>query len=220
MALFEVPGWDVPAAPVTQTSKKRKRPTAKDTDDVDEAERMHAAQRNIEKLMRSLGEGMGALDGGDSSAVSKNKQKREGKEKAAKAADKQGKGTAQQRGRTAEKGGKKSSDEQRARPQSKSRDGRVTTGPSSPSRPNTTSSSAPAKNKKKQKHKQAREESVAAASDAESIHEPLPVERSVKVDKKDKKDKSKDDEQGLTPLQAGLKKKLGGARFRCVKWCS
>ena len=55
--MFEVPGWNVPGAPVAQDSKKRKRPhAAKETDDVDDAQRMRSAQKNIEKLMQSLNE--------------------------------------------------------------------------------------------------------------------------------------------------------------------
>ncbi|KAG1753879.1 methyltransferase-domain-containing protein [Suillus paluster] len=53
MALFEVPGWSVPTAPVSilaqSTSKKRKRPAAQDAD------KMQSAEVNLDKLMQKLG---------------------------------------------------------------------------------------------------------------------------------------------------------------------
>ncbi|KAI0722197.1 methyltransferase-domain-containing protein [Cerioporus squamosus] len=200
MSLFEVPGWSVPAAPVAQSSKKRKRPAAKESDDVDEAERIHAAQKNIEKLMRSLGEGVGALDGESSGTLpKKQKKKHEGKEKARR------RRTSRGRGRSSKEGGmlKRSRNDAPA-------------GPSSPTKQNTIP--APGKSKKKQKRKQARAESANAGSDAESIREPLSVAPATTPGTPGAahKGKSKDGEQGLTALQAGLKKKLDGARFRWI----
>ncbi|KAG1892629.1 methyltransferase-domain-containing protein [Suillus subluteus] len=53
MALFEVPGWSVPTAPVSKlaqsTSKKRKRPAAQDAD------KMQSVEVNLDKLMQKLG---------------------------------------------------------------------------------------------------------------------------------------------------------------------
>ncbi|KAG2158824.1 methyltransferase-domain-containing protein [Suillus bovinus] len=53
MALFEVPGWSVPTAPVSKsaqsTSKKRKRPVSQDAD------MMQSVEVNLDKLMRKLG---------------------------------------------------------------------------------------------------------------------------------------------------------------------
>ncbi|TFK93555.1 hypothetical protein K466DRAFT_537845 [Polyporus arcularius HHB13444] len=217
MSLFEVPGWNVPAAPVAQNNKKRKRPGPKDkdSDDVDEAERIHAAQKNIEKLMRSLGQGMDALDGDASATVPKKKQKHEGKEKASKAVDKQGKKQEQQRGRTADKAPKKGGAEQRPKSQTKSGTD-AAAGPSSAAKQEAHVS--PAKNKKKQKRKQVRAESVDADSEAESRRESLPVVpvATPSAVKATNKGKSKDEEQGLTALQAGLRKKLDGARFRWI----
>ncbi|KAH7916100.1 methyltransferase-domain-containing protein [Hygrophoropsis aurantiaca] len=52
MALFEVPGWSVPSAPVSEisqsTSKKRKRPVPQDGD------KLQSAEVNLDKLMRKL----------------------------------------------------------------------------------------------------------------------------------------------------------------------
>ncbi len=222
MSLFEVPGWNVPAAPVAQNNKKRKRPGPKDkdSDDVDEAERIHAAQKNIEKLMRSLGQGMDALDDHASATVSKKKQKHEGKEKtekASKAVDKQGNKQEQQRGRTADKAPKKGRAEQRPKSQTKSGTD-AAAGPSSASKQEAHVS--PAKNKKKQKRKQVRAESVDAGSEAESRHLPVVPVATPSAVKATNKGKSKDEEQGLTALQAGLRKKLDGARFRYVVKCT
>jgi ribosomal RNA-processing protein 8 len=51
MALFEVPGWKVPNAPVTSSApKKRKRPASASVEDG----QMQAAAVNVEKLMRSI----------------------------------------------------------------------------------------------------------------------------------------------------------------------
>ncbi|KAG1762245.1 methyltransferase-domain-containing protein [Suillus occidentalis] len=53
MALFEVPGWSVPTAPVSKlaqsTSKKRKRPAGQDAD------KMQSIEVNLDKLMQKLG---------------------------------------------------------------------------------------------------------------------------------------------------------------------
>ncbi|KAI0080656.1 hypothetical protein K474DRAFT_1657462 [Panus rudis PR-1116 ss-1] len=56
MALFEVPGWTVPAAPVASASppKKRKRSESTTNDD-----KLHTAAVNVEKLIASLDNGDG-----------------------------------------------------------------------------------------------------------------------------------------------------------------
>ncbi|KAI0347430.1 hypothetical protein BDW22DRAFT_528534 [Trametopsis cervina] len=53
MALFEVPGWTVPDAPVAQSSnpKKRKRPSSGDPS----SSKIRSATQNVEKLFASLG---------------------------------------------------------------------------------------------------------------------------------------------------------------------
>lgn len=57
MSLFEVPGWSVPATPVSSgsNSKKRKRPAAEPESDA----KIHAAAVNVEKLLAKLGESEG-----------------------------------------------------------------------------------------------------------------------------------------------------------------
>jgi ribosomal RNA-processing protein 8 len=53
MALFQVPGWSMPAAPVSalsqSTSKKRKRPATQEVDKV------QSVEVNLDKLMQKLG---------------------------------------------------------------------------------------------------------------------------------------------------------------------
>ncbi|EGO01861.1 hypothetical protein SERLA73DRAFT_177408 [Serpula lacrymans var. lacrymans S7.3] len=67
MALFEVPGWSLPSAPVTSssqsTSKKRKRPA-------DDGHKLESATVNLDKLMKTL-EGKDSV----SSQASKKKKK-------------------------------------------------------------------------------------------------------------------------------------------------
>lgn len=68
-ALFDVPGWSVPSAPVsTQQSKKRKRAAGSE-----EQELLRNAQANLDKLIDSLGGS--ADDAGDGSPKNKNKKK-------------------------------------------------------------------------------------------------------------------------------------------------
>ncbi|KAK7049664.1 25S rRNA (adenine645-N1)-methyltransferase [Paramarasmius palmivorus] len=54
MALFEVPGWSVPNAPVaessTSSSRKRKRPT----NDTDSEKKVRSAEVNLEKIVKTL----------------------------------------------------------------------------------------------------------------------------------------------------------------------
>ena len=235
MSLFEVPGWSVPSAPVAQgASKKRKRPQAskEDDDGVDEAQRIKSAQKNIEKLMRSLGAGMDALD--DEGSAPPNKKKRQGKkvksgeekggEKTKSAAgnakekEKEARGRpAEKKGRKAEKeaakGEKKGSRRDESNERIKSQVAKLATGP-------VQAESSTTKPSKKQKKKHKRVQSVDARSDAGSAHDeaaevtaPAPVSP---VQPKKAKGKAKDGDvpPGLTALQASMKKSLDGARFR------
>jgi ribosomal RNA-processing protein 8 len=70
MALFQVPGWSMPTAPVStlpqSASKKRKRPAARDVDKV------QSAEVNLDKLMQKL---EGVRDRDDKQGPKKKKQK-------------------------------------------------------------------------------------------------------------------------------------------------
>ncbi|KAG6378874.1 methyltransferase-domain-containing protein [Boletus reticuloceps] len=72
-ALFDVPGWSVPSAPVStqRHSKKRKRAASSE-----EQELLHSAQANLDKLIHSLG-GSTTLndDAGDGPSNKKKKKK-------------------------------------------------------------------------------------------------------------------------------------------------
>ncbi|TBU49052.1 methyltransferase-domain-containing protein [Dichomitus squalens] len=216
MALFEVPGWSVPSAPVTQVSKKRKRPTTKaSTDDVDDVERMHSAQKNFDKLMRTLGAGMVALEA--DSEVLPVKKKREGKEKKANGAERVQEQDAG-RGRKANKekkkaGSRPSNSKERQTKDSKKIDG-AALDKLSPS---------PAKSKK-QKQKKKRALSVDARFDADSAHDditgppvmPVSKDGAQTPGKKANIGKDKQTQEGLTALQAKMKNSLDGARFRWI----
>ncbi|KAI0363572.1 hypothetical protein BV20DRAFT_975557 [Pilatotrama ljubarskyi] len=216
MSLFEVPGWSVPAAPVPQQSKKRKRAPAKEkpSDDVDEAHRIQSAQKNIEKLMQALGAGSDALDGEDSGRTIK--KKRAGKEKKGKGAQ-----TEPERGRKAEREGKKA-DEQRAVSKEKkaTRELGATRGADQPQE-----RAQPTQKKQKQKQKKAkRPDSVDARSDASLSHDaaisPVSLKFEAVGQAASKKLAGKSHEgpkdEGLTTLQANMKKSLDGARFRWI----
>ncbi|KAM5534901.1 hypothetical protein V8D89_011456 [Ganoderma adspersum] len=218
MSLFDVPGWSVPSALVSQASKKRKRPTAKDSvDDIDEAERMHSAQKNIEKLMKSLGAGMDAFEGKD--AEQPVKRKREVKEKKVKDVDR-GQNLEEERGRKPERQGKT---EEVQQDDGKKQKKRSKTGDTlaAADKPQGHSSSSSAK-RKKQKQKQRRAQSVDARSDASSTHDNVPAASVAPVStpqvstKNAGKGKGKNAQDGLTALQAKMKGSLDGARFRWI----
>ncbi|PIL36901.1 hypothetical protein GSI_00591 [Ganoderma sinense ZZ0214-1] len=220
MSLFEVPGWSVPSAPVSQVNKKRKRPTVKDaTDDVDEAERIHSAQRNIEKLMKSLGAGMDTLDAeGVEQPV---KKKREGKEKRGRDANR-GQKLEEERDRRPERQ-RKSGEAQQGDSKKQKKRSRTGDTPTAVDRPQDRLTPSSAKGKK-QKQKRRRTLSTDAQSDAGSTHSDAPTVSIASVStadvptKKAKvgKGKDKNAEHGLTALQAKMKGSLDGARFRWI----
>ncbi|OSC98670.1 hypothetical protein PYCCODRAFT_1470817 [Trametes coccinea BRFM310] len=229
MSLFEVPGWTVPGAPVSQPNKKRKRPAAKDTPkEVDEAQMIKSAQKNIEKLMQSLGAGIADLDGEDDAPP--NKKSRPAKDKK----EKKGKGAATEpeRGRKAEREGKndakqravsdeKSGDKQAKAEQSKDR---------SKERPVNSQPKPEAKQERKEKQKQKqkqkkdrkRSQSADTRTDAAAVPDGAvqaspPKKNAQNATKKSAAnpyDPSKS--AALTPLQANMKKSLDGARFRWI----
>ncbi|EIW61792.1 25S rRNA (adenine645-N1)-methyltransferase [Trametes versicolor FP-101664 SS1] len=218
MSLFEVPGWSVGAAPVAPQSKKRKRPSKKEkeVDEVDEAQMIKAAQKNIEKLMQSLGTTSDALDVEDDPKPSK--KKRTGKER------KETEAAAEpERGRGPERDGKKIR-EQKAESKSK----QVTKGskadasagvPEEKAAPTQKKQKAKQKDKQKAKHADPTAVNPAAGSSAEVPNHPVsPKSRDSEQPKPKKSSKSSNAEkpQGLTPLQATMKKSLDGARFRLI----
>ncbi|TFY69605.1 hypothetical protein EVG20_g3067 [Dentipellis fragilis] len=74
MALFEVPGWSVPSAPVSNSAqhpRKRKRPNT---------EQVRAAEVNVERLVKKLGAGTG--NGKDKAAQRMKKPRHEDKARA------------------------------------------------------------------------------------------------------------------------------------------
>ncbi|KAI0637944.1 methyltransferase-domain-containing protein [Trametes polyzona] len=216
MSLFEVPGWSVPAAPVAQQSKKRKRPPPKEKeslDDIDDAQRIRAAQKNIEKLMQSLGASSDAMDGEEAGRPSK--KKRAGKEK-------KGKGTTpvESESRATERTKKHTESRTNSKEKKTANDQKK----SEPvQRPVDKPKVKEQKQKQKQKQKSRRAESVDARSDAESSQGASHVAVSPKVQntdptpsKKSRKNSDAAKQPGLTTLQANMKKSLDGARFRLI----
>ncbi|TFY80820.1 hypothetical protein EWM64_g3198 [Hericium alpestre] len=76
MALFEVPGWSVPSAPVTDAhSKKRKRPTN------DDPNKIRSAEVNVEKLIQKLGKSADGAQSREKGGQKKKKTKHEAAER-------------------------------------------------------------------------------------------------------------------------------------------
>ncbi|KAH8106071.1 methyltransferase-domain-containing protein [Cristinia sonorae] len=71
MALFEVPGWSVPDAPVATGSKKRKRPA-------NDGDKLHTAEINMERLMSKLGDG--PRKAAENKSTKKKNKKQKGKQ--------------------------------------------------------------------------------------------------------------------------------------------
>ncbi|OJT13383.1 Ribosomal RNA-processing protein 8 [Trametes pubescens] len=218
MSLFEVPGWSVGAAPVASQSKKRKRPSKKEkeVDEVDEAQMIKAAQKNIEKLMQSLGTTSDALDVEDEPKPSK--KKRTGKEKKEKEA-----AAEPEKVRGTERDGKKSR-EQKAEGKGKQAE-KVSKAEFLAEIPEEKAAPTQKKQKAKQKEKQqakhadtAAVDPVASSSAEAPTHPASPKARNTEQPKPKKSNKPNNAEkpQGLTPLQANMKKSLDGARFRLI----
>ncbi|KAI9001332.1 methyltransferase-domain-containing protein [Trametes punicea] len=222
MSLFEVPGWSVPPAPVPQPSKKRKRPAAQDVDDVDEAERIKAAQKNIEKLMRALGAGTADLEGDD--AIKQRKKSRSAKEKKGKRS-----AVEPEEGRKMEKDGKKGGEARAASRETKAANSTETSRAEKRSRekpersPRRAETKQERKEKQKHKEKSRRSQSADARSESDSTHRNVHGPPSVTEKTEQRPSRKTNDgpgdagkSQGLTPLQANMKKSLDGARFRWI----
>lgn len=205
----------MPSAPVPQANKKRKRPTTKDSaDEVDEAERMHSVQKNIEKLMKNLGAGVDALEGEDTEQPVK--RKREGKAKRGKDVDR-GQNLGEERGRKPERKGK-TEEIQQIIDNRKHKRGKMGDTVAAADWPQDQSSALPAKSKKR-KRKEKRARCADAHSDAGLTHEDAPLLPVATVSVSSKKvggDKDNHAQDGLTTLQARMKSSLDGARFRWV----
>lgn len=222
MSLFEVPGWSLPNAPVAQQSKKRKRAPVKekDADDVDQAQMIKAAQKNIEKLMQSLGTSTDALEEGESGRSTK-------KQRPSK--DRKAKGVAAEPEEAVVREVKKSTKQEKGKGKGRDKSaGKEASAVDSVKSPQSNEESLQKKQKHKQpqkpkpKHKAHDAEPTTAHSDAEPSQEaiiespPRPRDADPLAPKKSRKKSSVDTEQGLTTLQANMKKSLDGARFRCV----
>lgn len=187
MALFDVPGWSVASAPVseasTQVSKKRKRPASPTSTD---SSKFHSAEVNLEKLVQRL-KGNSSKDE-DRSKTPERKSRggvagflgmgRSGKRDSKTIA----------RGRAQDELKKSISQPKALRPKAE-----VSSRNSSPRRP-----------AKKVKAKHGSSESVSMYAPT-TIPVPAPVEKQEPVN---------DSSSGLTAMQKSMKQSLDGARFR------
>ena len=200
MALFEVPGWSVPADPVADASAKSRKRKHRDHDDDGAADaKVQSAAMNLEKLVASLGPIVPT--GADKASPKKKSKKAKGKEVARpepKKRDAEVGRSGQDTRARAEKArgqGKKEKVKQQERGREAER----------PATPSATSSHSPERQTKKQKRKKGkREEEKAEEHPAVEISKPpQPAKKAGGT--------------GLTALQAGMKQSLDGARFRCVR---
>ncbi|CDO74622.1 hypothetical protein BN946_scf184325.g9 [Trametes cinnabarina] len=226
MSLFEVPGWSVPGAPVSQPNRKRKRPAGKDTaKDVDEAEMIKSAQKNIEKLMQSLGAGMTALDEeGDSRPKKKSRPAKEKKTKdvadevaRGRKGERDGRNSKEERALSKEKGGAK----QPMATQSAERSQEITSNFTPKAEATHDGKGRRKEKKQKQKQKQkasqsagTQSETVPVSHNATQVSPPKAEAKTVKKSAANSNDANKG--PSLTPLQANMKKSLDGARFRWI----
>ncbi|KAI0092450.1 ribosomal RNA-processing protein 8 [Irpex rosettiformis] len=202
MALFQVPGWSVPDAPISQAlhnSKKRKRPSETDhagpSSSTSSSLKLRSAVQNVEKLMASLG-----TDGDAPAKLQKKKQAKKG------------------RGDDEKKRNEIANESQSPKQKGKQRvvrdAGNVSRakgkGKDTTSATETTKGSAIRPTKK---HKKDKSQNGEHSSDKTPHPSPAP-EPSGRAGNGQGKGKKK--EGGLTALQASMKHSLDGARFRWI----
>ncbi len=189
MALFEVPGWSIPEAPVSlssSNSRKRKRPADAEAEVPTSSTKLHSAVKNVEKLMASLE--------GDGEAVSKTQRKR-----------------GQRKGGDREGGEQKRKESARDARPNKQKGERKREGNGTGKKraeigtPETSAKKANATPTKKPKKDKGKDEKSQTPADLR------PTTSSVNGSSKAK---GKKKAEGLTSLQADMKNSLDGAKFR------
>ncbi|PCH41310.1 hypothetical protein WOLCODRAFT_131836 [Wolfiporia cocos MD-104 SS10] len=200
MALFDVPGWTVPAAPVVeQPQRKRKRPSAQSGED---GAKVETPTINFEKLMEKLEAGNAAQR--PSKRQRKDAQKKQGQQE--RAAEREGGGAGAPRGpandadRAKHQGKGKGKEKGRSDAAEK---GKKAKGPAVASSSPSEGDARASKSKKRQKKGKSNERADSSAPTAGGS-------------KKADAGQSSNDAQNLTALQAGLKNSLDGARFRWI----
>ena len=198
MALFEVPGWslnDTPISQISHNSKKRKRPSGSDdaeTSSATSSSKLHSAVQNMEKLVASLG---AAEDG--TSKPRKNKNKKQG--------------------RADERKPRKESVNNSPSTRKQKVAGDIEKGPAvkgkkvrNASEGRESKANAPAK---KQKKEQSHDGQRTSEKKTQPFVTSAPPASAIAINRK-----GKNQEEGLTALQANMKQSLDGARFRCVAY--
>lgn len=203
MALFEVPGWTVLAAPVSgpstssQPARNRKRKHGGDGDEAGVEKKVKNAAVNMEKLMAELG----AVGGGDDeNKKSKGNAKGKGRERKPRGDKAAEKGKAGVSEGTKGKGKAKAKDDKAPKQEVKKK-GKETSQAGE-------SSERPPKRQRKKK---------GDPSDMQTGPQAV-AEKAPSVSKKGPKGKATNEGgSNLTTLQANMKQSLDGARFRCVR---
>lgn len=198
MALFEVPGWKVPDAPVAEAKTSRKRKRTRDGEPGPSTAQMEAAKQNVQKMIAALGTPEFGI------STPKTRKKKGGNDKAAAGerlnAQRPSKGeTNQGRGRHSK--GKELQEKQTNEKQAE--DGRRQKHTSKPSAgPSNASDSRPAKKQKQRKDGDEALRDTQQKSSAPTKSSPSKAKQKAEL--------------GLTALQANMKSSLDGARFRSV----
>ncbi|KAI0770743.1 methyltransferase-domain-containing protein [Irpex lacteus] len=190
MALFEVPGWSIPDAPVSlssSTSRKRKRPADAEAELPTSSTKLHSAVKNMEKLMASLEE--------DDAATSKAQKKR----KQRKGGDREG--SEQNRRESVSEARPKQKGQQK---QEGNRTGKKRADMDTPESSTKKTSATPTKKPKKDKGKN------------DKSQPPADSQPTTSSANGSSKAKGKKKAEGLTSLQADMKNSLDGAKFRWI----
>lgn len=204
MALFEVPGWSVPSAPIAGPSadshpRKRKR-----NESEKEESKLQSAAVNVEKLMATLGAMGGAgEDGSQPKRAKKGKGKRrEEREETAGAGDVKEGGKATRTHKTEYKERKETKKGEKG--VRKPRETAAETAADPPVQ----SQDKPGKKQKKKRRDSDANVTKSNEHESELSDKPNPPPQSRKSQSAA--------EDGLTTMQARMKQSLDGARFRCV----
>ncbi|KAI0761705.1 methyltransferase-domain-containing protein [Irpex lacteus] len=191
MALFEVPGWSIPEAPVSlssSNSRKRKRPADAEAEVPTSSTKLHSAVKNVEKLMASLED-----NGEATSKTQKNRRQRKGRDR------EEGEQKRKEFAREA-RPNKQKGERKREGNGTGKKHAEMGTPESSAKKTNATPTKKPKKDKGKDEKSQPPADSQPATSSANGSS----------------RAQGKKKAEGLTSLQADMKNSLDGAKFRWI----
>lgn len=202
MALFKVPGWSVPSAPIAGPSAEAHPRKRKRNENEKEESKLQSAAVNVEKLMATLGAmGAGGEDIGQPKRAKKGKGKARDKREEAGAGVKEGdKAPRTQKTEYKERKERKKGEKDARKPRE--------TAASPAANPLVQSQEKSAKKQKKKGRGSDANTTKNSEHDEEVAEKPVPPPQS-------KKSQSAG-QDGLTTMQARMKQSLDGARFRYV----